>query len=65
MRVKVGDEWHQATPETPIMVELTHPDRLNIAAMHPSATRYAVFDDRSGLTREAKLAWMDRGRVDG
>lgn len=58
MRVKVGNTWHSAAPGAPIAVELTAKDRENIAAMHPDATRYAIFDEPT-LDRDRMNAWMD------
>lgn len=60
MRVKVGDTWYEATPETPIMVELTMKDKVNIGEMLPEANRYALFAKDSHTPEEAK-AWMDEG----
>lgn len=57
MRVKVGDQWHEAAPGKPIMVELEPGDKENIAAMHPDAKKYAIFDDEATSEAE-KRAWM-------
>jgi hypothetical protein len=60
MRVKVGDTWHEATPDAPIAVELTAKDRENIAAMLPDATRYGVFTGPLGdaAGNERRRAWL-------
>lgn len=61
MRVKWGDQWIEAKPDLPIMIELTKKDRENISNMHADATRYACFDDADTTTTEEKLAWMNAG----
>lgn len=61
MRVKVGDTWHEASPESPIMVELTEQDRWNIANMAPEATRYACFSCECPKTAHEKYEWMGEG----
>lgn len=59
MRVKFGDQWHSVSADAAICIELTDADRRNIANMHPSATKYAVFADNDPRTSDAKLEWMD------
>ena len=68
MRVKVKDQWYEATVDCPIMVELTDQDKVNIANMIPAATRYAIFQrlDPSGEPCEwndesRMFEWMDDG----
>ena len=67
MRVKIGDVWYTATPEQPIMVELTPTDKMNLAKMPPEANRYAVFDFPDGeITDEMHEQigrWMDEGAL--
>lgn len=58
MRVKVGNEWYEAKPGQPIMVELLPGDKENIANMHPDATKYALFDDPE-MSADEKRAWME------
>ena len=60
MRFKIGDTWYEATPETPIMVELTVKDKLNIGEMNHDANRYAIFEKPHGTLEEMR-AWMDEG----
>lgn len=58
MKVKVGDEWFEAKPGQPIMVQLSRQDRLNIIHMAHGSDRYACFDEsRSDNWR----VWMDEG----
>lgn len=59
MKVKVGSDWFEATPEQPIMVLLSEDDKRNIANMAPDATKYALFAEEALMTRDEKLAWMD------
>lgn len=59
MRVKVGDRWHEVTPDAALCVELTEADRRNIANMAPWATKYAAFADDDPRDRDAKMKWMD------
>lgn len=59
MRIKVGGIWHEAEPGKAVMVEFTDDDKRNIARMAPEATKYAVFTDDDGRTREQKLEWME------
>lgn len=65
MRVKVGDQWFEATPEAPIAVELSQRDRTLIAGMSPDATRYGVFHDRCDWPREDMRAWLAHEGVVG
>ena len=59
MRVKVGDQWFEAGPGCPVMVELTPADRRNIANMADTATRYALFHDAdAAVSPDAKYEWM-------
>ena len=59
MRVKVGDQWFEAGPGRPVMVELTPADRRNIANMAESATRYALFHDAdAAVPSDRKYGWM-------
>ncbi len=58
MRVKIGDQWHEVSPESAICIELTAGDRRNIANMLPEATKYAVFADTDPREPAAKLEWM-------
>ena len=60
MRVKIGDTWYEATPDAPIMIELNIRDKLNLANMAPTATKYAVFETGGAYdTSDAKLDWME------
>lgn len=59
MRFKVGNDWYEATPDTPIMVELTEQDKHNISNMHPNNNRYAIFT--SATKTEEMTAWMEAG----
>jgi len=61
MRVKVGHQWFECTIRTPLMVELTPADRVNISRMPEDATRYAVFSDHDPRSREECFAWMEHG----
>jgi hypothetical protein len=58
MRIKVGNQWFECAPSQPIAVELTSRDRLNIANMADSATRYACFHADDDQPVESKIAWM-------
>jgi hypothetical protein len=58
MRVKIGDRWHDVSSASPICIELSECDRRNIAAMSPTATKYAVFTDDDPRSPEQKLEWM-------
>lgn len=58
MRVKVGDVWYEATPEAPIMVELTKRDKDNIVEMIDSARKYAIFADGDTRSKDQMLDWM-------
>lgn len=61
MKVKVGDVVYESTKDQPIMVILTDQDKKNITAMHPEATRYAIFSDESGgkyPDKKSQFAWM-------
>jgi hypothetical protein len=62
MRVKIGSKWFDCMNGQPIMIELSEKDRANIAAMHPDATRYALFDDNELMSVEQRFDWMDEGR---
>ena len=60
MRVKVGNVWHEASPNSPIAIELSDADKRNIAAMHPECSRYGVFAE-SGASeddRQRMHAWL-------
>ncbi len=59
MRVKVGNEWFEVTPDAPIMVELTDQDKKNIANMHRSCSKYACFDDYDSKDEDEHYAWMN------
>lgn len=59
MRIKIGDTWHEAKAGTPVMVELTEKDKLNIKNMLTSATKYAIFADDEQMTVGQKLEWME------
>jgi hypothetical protein len=59
MRIKIGNEWHEATAEKPVMVELSEDDKWNIAHMAPEATKYATFTDDDKRSKDEKLAWME------
>ncbi|MCY4583935.1 MAG: hypothetical protein OXE50_14250 [Chloroflexi bacterium] len=68
MRVKVKDQWYEATDECPIMVELTDQDKTNITNMIPTATRYAIFqkvtpdgEPSEWADLDRMGAWMDEG----
>ena len=61
MRIKIGDRWFEATPEQPVMIELTAADRTNIGGMLPTATRYAIFDDADPRSIAEKSRWLDDG----
>lgn len=49
MRVKIGDDWFDATPSQPIMIELTEQDKRNIINI----------SDLDVRTTEEKLEWME------
>jgi hypothetical protein len=59
VRVKVGDQWFEVTAETPIMVELSELDKLNIAKMNPNATKYACFAEGDPMTWEEQVKWAE------
>ena len=61
MRVKVGNNWFQAEPGQPIMVELNEKDKKNIAEMGDS-TRYALFDNLTEMTKSEKVEWVTEVR---
>lgn len=60
MRVKVGNNWYEATPAEPIQVELTDKDKENIANMAHDACLYAIFaaTPRNEIERGGQIAWM-------
>ncbi len=58
MRVKVGDTWHSAFPNRPIMVELSPYDKNEIKNMASSENRYAIFTDKDSTTDEEKASWI-------
>jgi hypothetical protein len=61
MRVKIGDQWFQAEPGQPVMIELEPKDRTNILNMTEGATRYAIFDHFDDMTEDERQLWMDDG----
>lgn len=61
MKVKLGDQWFEAVPNFPIMVQLTQKDRENIANMVTGADRYALFHKEDESTVEEKRDWMNEG----
>ena len=66
MRIKVGDEWHEAEPGKPIMVELTERDKHNLSNMFLNQSvsdKYALFHDDCPLAA-APLDWMREGAKD-
>ena len=56
MKVKVGDKITCGCDE-PVMVILTAQDRLNILAMAPALTKYAIIPD--DFPRDEVDEWMD------
>lgn len=62
MKIKVGDQWFECQPDQPIMVVLEEGDKRNIAAMDPDCSKYALFDDADGLSRDEQFAWMNDER---
>lgn len=58
MRVKVGDKWYDAE-ETPICIELTIKERLDIATLPKEVTKYAGFPTNTKMSREEMIKWMD------
>lgn len=67
MRVKVGNEWFEATEEHPIAVELTDRDKENIAAMSHDTCVYAIFvhPPRNEIERGGRIAWSLKGSHKG
>ena len=64
MRVKVGDEWFEAEPGRPIMVELTEDEKETIGSLPASRDRLAMFAKNDLGERpdpEQSLAWMNEG----
>ena len=59
MRVKVGDTWHSAFPNRPIMVELTLHDKNEIKNMAVGENHYAIFTDKDSTTAEEKGDWIN------
>ena len=57
MRIKVGNNWYDASNHQPIMVELTPKDKENIANMSPEATKYAELPDT--WSKEQCYEWME------
>ena len=61
MRVKVGDQWYEATPDQPIMVELDDRDiYTKYRLIHRHSAWYAefAFEDTARTTDAQKLEWM-------
>lgn len=65
MKVKVGDTWHTADPDTPLMVQLSRDDKEAISNLGKDRDRYAYFDDGKLAPDdiEKKRAWMDEGYI--
>lgn len=63
MRVKVGNEWFEATEEHPIAVELTDRDKDNIAHMSHDTCVYAIFvsPPKNEIERGGRIAWSLKG----
>ena len=61
MRVKVGDQWFEAKPGQPIMVEIDSRDRANLATFPPDRDRYVVFAENNRPSEEDILAWVNEG----
>lgn len=59
MRFKIGNTWHEAEPDKPLMIEFEG-EQLNIAAMPKECTRFAKFFD-DNWSEEKRLAWMNEG----
>ena len=59
MRVKIKDTWYVPDKDTPICIELTNQDKINIKNMLPDATKYAIYDENGELDSEEKARqWM-------
>jgi len=56
MKVKIGDTYYDSE-DHPIMIVLSDADKRNIANMHPSATKYCVYD--SSMDNKTIMDWMD------
>jgi hypothetical protein len=65
MRVKIGNVWHDATPESPILVELTTKDLVNIRTMDRDKHLYASFHEDGEMDRDRRIEWMRDGSVYG
>lgn len=63
MRVKVGNEWFEATADAPIAVELTDRDKEAIAGMAHDTCIYAIFviPPRNEIERGGRIAWSLAG----
>jgi len=57
MKVKIKNKVYDGAKE-PIMVILTSQDKINIANMLPTATKYAQFPDELKMTKEEMIKWM-------
>lgn len=67
MRVKVGNEWFEATEDHPIAVELTDRDKHCIAEMSHDTCIYAIFvvPPRNEIERGGRIAWSLAGSHKG
>ena len=61
MKIKIGDDWFEATPDQPIMVQLSPSDRQNITDMANDSDRYACFSDDDPRGGEEMYKWMKQG----
>lgn len=62
MRVKIGDQWFEAEPDRPIMVELTEEDKKNIAAtIGTDKTKYIAYYVGGFEQLINMLGWMRDG----
>lgn len=59
MRIKIGDTWYDSDDVT-MMVVLSDIDKSNIANMHDSCDRYAIFMEGT-VSNESMHSWMDEG----
>ena len=56
MKVKIDNTWH--TQElSPIAIELTEQDKINIANMAPDAKRYAIYP-ASWTDQDTMRSWI-------
>ena len=58
MRVKIGDEWYEPTPQSPIMLELTEAEKKMIREM--PGHFFAQFHDDDTRTIHDRQVWMGK-----